>query len=209
MCTRSFVLVGLVIVFCLPFSAVAQDKNPNYFVLKGGIYSPQTNDLSGFNTGFNGEIAFGHYFAKNLAGEGSIGYFHSSASQNDDISGIPVSERVKIDVMPVTVALKGSIPVEDLEFYGLGGIGAYFVWTEVDVSSATASASPSDTDAVFGGFLGLGVNYNVTPNVFLGVEGKYLWTTKAKFRDTAFGAPLNADYHLDGIQATFNIGYRF
>ena len=76
-------LVTLIMTWLLPVSAGAQTagapppetksagfKIPsNYFVFKGGIYSPQTNDLDGFDTGFNGELAIGHYFDKNWAVE--------------------------------------------------------------------------------------------------------------------------------------------
>lgn len=53
----------LCVVLSLPFPAQAQ----NYLVLKGGIYSPQNEKLYDFDSGFNGELAFGRYLNKNLA----------------------------------------------------------------------------------------------------------------------------------------------
>ena len=78
--------IGVIIVLCcalgLSLPAQAQNKMPNYVVVKGGIYSPQTSDLNGFNTGFNGEAAFGRYFDRNWAIEGSTGNFETSGNKD-------------------------------------------------------------------------------------------------------------------------------
>ena len=79
--------IGVIIVLCcavgLSLPAQAQQyRMPNYVVVKGGIYSPQTSDLDGFNTGFNGEAAFGHYFDKNWAIEASAGNFETSGNKD-------------------------------------------------------------------------------------------------------------------------------
>jgi hypothetical protein len=131
--------IGVIMVLCcvwgLSFPAQAENKTPNYIVLKGGIYSPQTDDLNGFNTGFNGEITYGHYFDKNWAIEAGIGYFETSA-RNGAIFGPDSTPRpVHLKVVPVTVAFKGSIPVDRFEFYGIGGIGAYSLETDIDGST--------------------------------------------------------------------------
>jgi hypothetical protein len=44
------------------------------------------------------------------------------------------------------------------------------------------------------------VNFNVTPNVFLGAEGRYLWAKPS------FGGQ---DIKLDGFTVTGNLGFRF
>ena len=63
----------------------------------------------------------------------------------------------------------------------------------------------SDEDILFGGFLGAGINYNITPAAFLGLEGKYLWTDKTDLSDSGW----RQKHKLDGWLATFNIGFRF
>ncbi|MGA3084641.1 MAG: outer membrane beta-barrel protein [Thermodesulfobacteriota bacterium] len=200
--------VGVIIILCcalgLSFPAQAENKTPNYLVLKGGIYSPLTNDLDGFNTGFNGEIAFGHYFDKNWAIEAGAGYFGTSASKGAMFGPNSAQTSVHLNVVPLTVAFKGSIPVNRFEFYGIGGIGAYHLETDVDALATENSrvhVSDSDSEILFGGFLGLGAIFNVTPKLFVGLEGKYLWTTQSSF--------IDAETSLNGIQATFNIGFRF
>jgi len=64
-------------------------------------------------------------------------------------------------------------------------------------------------DVVFGGYLGLGVHYNMTRWMFVGAEGKYLWTDRAKPEDVFFGVPFGVKFKLDGILATGVLGFRF
>jgi opacity protein-like surface antigen len=195
-----------VIVICfgvmgLSFTAHAESKD--YFVLKGGIYKPQSSDLSDFSTGFNGEIAYGHYFDRNWALEFGTGYFVTKANQEAQYP-FKASADLDLKTVPLTVTLKGIIPVDNWEFYGIGGIGGYFVFANVDVDYIGGRhVSDSENKALFGGFLGIGTQYNITPAVFLGIEGKYLWTTKTTFTNT------DKDVGLEGIQATINLGYRF
>jgi len=200
--------IGVIIVLCcalgLSFPAQAENQRPIYLVLKGGIYSPQTTNLNGFNAGFNGEVDFGYSFDKNWAIEAGPGYFETSAGKGAKFGSDTTQTSVHLRVVPLTVAIKGSIPVNKLEFYGIGGIGAYFLETDLGSSEDSHHGhhdSDRESETLFGGFLGLGARFNVTPKIFLGLEGKYLWTTKSTFN--------NAETDLTGIQATLNIGFRF
>jgi opacity protein-like surface antigen len=199
--------IGVVIVLCcalgLSFPAQAQYKLPNYVVVKGGIYSPQTSDLNGFKTGFNGEAAFGRYFDKNWVIEGSVGNFETRGNKDLFLTSDSSPTSVRFRVTPLTVAFKGLIPVDKFEFYGIGGVGAYFLETDRDDSDNSRRRRDSDRDSetLFGGFVGLGATFNFTPRLFAGIEGKYLWTTTATV--------INADVNFNGIQATANFGFRF
>ena len=51
--------------------------------------------------------------------------------------------------------------------------------------------------------MGAGIHYNITPRIFVGVEGKYLWTDKVKLED------LEVNFKMDGIIATAVFGIRF
>jgi outer membrane protein W len=211
-------MFAFIVVSFFPFFASAQTTTPqpvetksagavmpNYFVTKLGAYFPQEKwdvlDVGVFeyslDTGFNGELAYGHYFNRNWALELGIGYFQTSG---DDTS-FGAKSKSSIDVMPLTVAIKGIIPADKFEIYGIGGIGAYFVWADEKLNGI----SFSDEDILFGGFLGAGVNYNITPTAFLGIEGKYLWTDKTSLSDSLW----RQKHKLDGWIATFNIGFRF
>lgn len=62
---------------------------------------------------------------------------------------------------------------------------------------------------ILGVYLGAGIHYNITPKIFVGVEGKYLWTDTVKLEYEEFGAPLEVKFKMDGIIATAVIGFRF
>jgi opacity protein-like surface antigen len=57
--------------------------------------------------------------------------------------------------------------------------------------------------------LGGGLHYYVTPRIFVGVEGKYLWTDKARLRGEVSGTALEGRFRLDGFIASGVIGVRF
>ena len=201
--------VGGFIVLCfvlgLSFPAHADGRNPSYLVLKGGIYSPQNDKLDKFDTGFNGELAIGRYFNRNLAGEIASGFFATRATRNASLEISSSEATLDINVVPLTVALKGIIPLDIWELYGIGGGGAYFLWTDSKVSTDSRSASSSDkyNQTLGGGFLGVGASVKVSPTVFLGIEGKYLWTSALTVKN------IDTDTNLNGFIATFNLGFLF
>jgi len=166
---------------------------PNYVALKLGGYFPQNSDLDNFDTGFNGEIALGHYFNPNVALEFSVGYLESSGS-DAGVSG-------DITSYPILLSIKGVAPVPGGELYVLAGGGIYI--TELEASALGVNVSSDDNP--FGFQLGVGGNFNLSPNVFLCIEAKYFW---AKPSFDLLGV-TSVDVHIDGIQATANIGYRF
>ncbi len=47
--------------------------------------------------------------------------------------------------------------------------------------------------------MGGGLHYYITPQIFIGVEGKYLWTDKVE-GDEVFGIPSEAKFKMDGIK---------
>ncbi len=101
----------------------AQNRNPNYLVLKGGIYAPQNEKLVNFDTGFNGELAFGRYFNKNLALELASGYFKTRATQSRSGEFASAEATLDFNLVPLTGALRAIIPMGNFELYGLGGGG--------------------------------------------------------------------------------------
>ncbi|MBE0568118.1 MAG: porin family protein [Deltaproteobacteria bacterium] len=177
--------------------SVSQAENPtNYLVLKGGLYSPSEDfniDDTNFDLddGYVAEVAFGHYFAPMFATELGVGYFESKAS-----AAVPAGE-AKFKVVPVTVTGKVLFPFGPIEPYGEFGIGGYITKAEVN---GTIGNFEGSTKGVFGLHAGAGVNFNLTPNVFLGAEGRYLWAKPS------WGGQ---DIKLNGFTATANLGFRF
>jgi len=183
---------------------------PNYVTLKGGIYSPQSDDLDDFETGFNGEISVGHYFHPNFALELAVGYFETE----DSVSGfIPIlgnfTEKDEITAVPVTLAAKGIYPMGSAELFAAGGIGVYYIEGETDISTSALGRFAFDgDDAVFGFHLGLGGHMNIAENLFLGIEGKYLWA-ETEFEGSLSGVPIELNADLEGFMVTANLGLRF
>jgi outer membrane protein W len=211
-------ILALSVVLCLfPVTAFAE-RPANYATAKLGAYFPASNDLEGWNKGLNGELAFGHYFNPNMAGEVGIGYFTTKA----DFAGVTVlgaaTESDKITVYPFTVTGKAILPfrgkpdpggVFPSELYIGAGIGAYFAKAKSDIFiESLGRASDSDKDVAFGAHIVAGGSFDVTPNIFLGVEGKY-FIVKPSFSGTFFGVPIALDARLNGYTATANLGYRF
>jgi opacity protein-like surface antigen len=213
-----YFVFALVVVGCtVPSYVIAADNN--YITLKPGIYSPQSNSIKEFGTGFNGEIGFGHRYNPNLAVEMGIGYFNTEATlrSSDRISGIryPFREKDHLDVVPVTMSAKLVLPADKWEFFVMEGIGAYIVSEDTKISGTvnnwSGRASFKDTDTVFGFHLGLGFNYNITSKLFIGAEGKYLWAREARLKDSTPGVPVSMDAKrkMDGVLATAVLGFRF
>lgn len=205
-------ILVIIITFVLPFPSLGQETS-NYFAAKAGIYSP-TGDLDDFNfdTAFNGEVAYGRYLNPNFALEIGVGYFKSDASISgvDPIFGGSYTEEDEIKVIPFIVSGKGIYPSGNFELYGEIGIGIYLADFEgVVTHTVLGTVRVDDDDTVFGVNLGVGVNYNITKKVFIGVEGKYILTTDAEFQGTVLGVPFKVESDLNGFILTGNLGFRF
>jgi len=193
--SRRMVLSAVLVVSFSVFTLVpahAKPLSPNYATLKLGGYFPQHSDLKDFDSGFDGEISLGRIVAPGFAVEGGIGYFETKGESS--VPGIIANGKFK--VMPLTLSLKAQTFFEQFEPYAEAGIGVYFIESEI----SGLFGSESDRDTQVGFHLGLGGNYNVTRQIFLGLEGKYIWV-----KTDVFGV----DARLDGITLTGNIGLRF
>ncbi len=174
--------------------AYGKPLSPNSLTLKAGGYFPQHSDLDGFDSGFNGEISLGHLVAPGFGFEVGVGYFETKGEFLFG-PGIPVSAKFK--VIPVTLSLKGQTFFQQFEPYIEAGIGVYFI---EDERNSAVLGSESENDTQVGLHLGLGANYNVTRQLFLGLEGKYVW-----LKTDTFGV----DVRMDGVTLTGNVGFRF
>lgn len=183
---------------------------PDYFTFKGGIYSPRSSDLEDFDTGHSIEVAYGHYIKQDFAIEGAIGHLATEGTISGYISGWYFSEKDEISAIPITITGKFIFPTDgaDNELYGLVGAGLYYAKAKTIVYvESLGTDTDSDTITSFGFHIGMGLNINIENNMFIGLEGKYLWAD-TKFSGVLFGVPVEANADMDGIRFTGNIGFR-
>ena len=195
-------LLAAIFILSLPAASLAEHKKgEGYIALKGGFYSPTSEDLrdNGFKTDLNVEAVIGMYANKNLALEFGSGYFQTDSS----VSGAGgFHEKAEISVVPVIATIKAVLPIDFVELYGGGGVGLYVVnFDDKGFDPVAGSFSGEDNDVVIGGHLVAGANIDITRKVFLGVEGKYLFTTEAKL--------LSSRVNLAGYTVTGVLGIRF
>lgn len=181
--------------------SVEKHEKSSYVALKAGIYSPSADfTVSNLNvettfdgntkTGFDGEIAFGHYFLPTVVLELGAGYFKAKGTLDSEGN---VSNDLEFNVIPLILSGKFMIPIGSVSPYGEVGIGAYF--SSLDVSNNGNSFSGTST---FGIHAGAGIDVPVGDTVFVGAEGRYVWA------DPSFGDQTikinDTEYSLDGFK---------
>jgi hypothetical protein len=202
---KRITLCAFVLCFTLTFMdslpAFGQDR-PNYVAFKAGSYTP-TGDLDDLDSGFAGEVVFGHYYSPTLALEGGIGHFDTDGSFTEFIPffGL-VDAKIDVSVTTISLSVKGLHPIEIGELYLGVGLGIGLVDVDVDVSTGLGPVSDSDDDTSFGFQILAGASFNITEKCFLGVEGKYYVTVD---EPEIFGIEADAD----GFIITGVLGFRF
>jgi len=203
-------LTAVVFMVFVPAASYAEHKRwDGYLSFKGGAYFP-TGDLEDydFDSGFNGEILLGMYFNKNLALEFGGGYFQTDAS----FRAGAFREEDEVWVIPVIANIKGVLPLKNIELFGGGGFGVYFANIDVEgYDPLIGNFSAEDDDAVFGGHILAGFNVDLSDKVFIGIEGKYIFTADNHFFCDQVGcSEVNcAKINLDGLTLTGGLGFRF
>lgn len=203
-------LTGILVLGLLfaPVAVMAADP-ANYVAAKLGMYLPGSKTLGTedpppdlkFKSGFDWEVVYGRKIMPYLALELGAGMFSTKSNtfQVDDGAGGTIAANAKVDVIPVTLNTKGIYSIDKLDLFALAGVGYY----RAKLKFEAAGFSESKSKSKIGFQLGVGADYNFTPNVFAGLEAKYL------FVKPDFGEDFAGKVKLDGLQATANIGYRF
>jgi len=192
----SWIILLLTFVFTFfPSDLTFADDNKNfYYVLKGGIYSPQNDDVKDFvDEGINLEVALGTYTSEYFGAELGVGFFQTRTTEG---------AKVTTKFFPITFNLFGKYSDGPIDIYGGGGVGAYINKTEVTINAD----SDSDLHTSLGFQTLVGGKYYILNDYFVGMEGKYIWAKTPE--QTIMGVSL-PDLHYDGFVVTINVGCRY
>jgi len=168
----------------------AQHGQP-YFFAHLGIFDPNNDSsvlpdggLQGFDSGGHFELGIGSRVSPVFAVDGTFGGYRAEHGSSDEAN-----------VIPITIGGRLIIPHPFIEPYLGGGLGIY----ATELKDAFRGIDDSSTE--FGGYLSLGADFWLNPQVALNFEGKYHWVTSTF--DSNIGTE---DVNLGGWTA--NLGVR-
>ncbi len=195
------------------YAVTAQgEEYANYIQLKAGIMQPTSGyDDAGYDTGFGDAISFGRYLTDYLILEGTMdGSVSTSESNGSTTTTGNYTQKNEMAVLAMLLTLKAETSIGDLNLYGGGGIGAYFVNLDGKIESDRyGTFKNDDNDNLFGVHLVAGANYDITDWMYLGVEGTYRWTQSVDINKTAVSVPITYDDNLNDFTLSAALGFRF
>lgn len=195
---------------CSAWAGSADYKN--YGRLTIGMNQPTGGlDDDGYDANIDVAATYGRYLAKNLVVEGSLGTFFADQdfSGNTTLTGNYTRDDV-ISASSIRGTIKGELPMGPLTLFAGAGVGLYFVFLDSEIDTTRlGDLDADDSDSVFGAHVVVGGNFNITPRVFVGVEGLYRWTTEFDLRDSVATIPVELEGDLDGYSICLLGGFRF
>lgn len=200
---------ALAVLAAAPLTARAHGDTDavDFVVVRGGFISLQDEMSRNVDMGPRGELAVRRQFYPFLQGELAVGYSRTGTRETTtkpypDPSTynayLPMHQ--ELDVIPVTVAIRGVLPKRGLEPYLVLGAGMYFATLE-DRPVAPQRSAVRDRAAPFGVSFGVGADAFIAQRLFLNVEGRYQLVKEVSF--------FNGDrWSLNGVTASLGLGYR-
>ena len=181
-------VIGLIVAALLlvPGLAPAADSGP-YFGI-GGTFAKQDFDTgdrdealagTGLSADFDDtwglSVKAGYKFNRYIAAELALDYLPGFEwNVATSVGGTPLSGEATVDVTAWTLALKLTpFDLQKVKPYFVVGGGIMNASLDVSASIPGASASSSDDETDICGKVGLGVDYFITDNIAIGLEGAY------------------------------------
>jgi outer membrane protein W len=134
-----------------------------------------------------------------------VGWAGTSNDGDINIAGEMVDTDVDVTLVPVELNLKYVIEASPEWIIGFGA-GVSYNYFEVEVDPKGYSDADED-DWVWGGQLFAEVNYKMSEQWFLGVNGKYQWTEDLEF--DIRGEDIETDTSADNWRVGAQIGMMF
>lgn len=134
-----------------------------------------------------------------------VGWAGTSNDGDINIAGERVDTDVDVTLVPVELNLKYVIEASPEWIIGLGA-GVSYNYFEVEIDPKNYGSADED-DWVWGGQLFAEVNYKMSEQWFLGVNGKYQWTEDLEF--DIRGEDVETDTSADNWRVGAQIGMMF
>jgi len=182
------VTITLISVLSLPSLIFAGEPKNDYIVFRGGMFSPGNDDIKDyFDPGINLEFAYGTWTSKYLGAELGIGFFQTRSNKD-----FPIKTTVTFG----DIFYNGKVRyhADRAEIYGGAGMGVYFS----KVEARAFGISDSNMETNYGFQVVAGGNVDIRQDLFVGIEGKYLWTKSDEI-----------DARFDGFTVSAIVGTRF
>jgi opacity protein-like surface antigen len=178
------------------FAPTASSVGRPYVALRGGLASPQHDDLQGMESGLSIEGAVGYRANPNIALEFSVGRW--SMTGDETINGTKFS--LELVGYPVLATGKLILPLDKVELYALAGGGLHFITANASMSGGGFNLSGSDSSSAFAFHVGGGADLALSPTAALGVEVKYVIGST-----DVSGVTLNFDHLVAAASLKFTL----
>jgi outer membrane protein len=201
---KKMLVIAMMFVICTVMAAAyAQEELTNRFslgVVGGGIF-PKDNDIDdSWYVGGNAAYGINDYLAVGVESGYTQWKVEESGDDYGDVSAVPLLADLYVRY-PLKVGENTLVP------YFVGGIGVVF-WNYEESSLLTSNGISVDMDPELGIKAGLGVDFFLTKNLALNLEGSYLWS-EADMSVSAFGLNAAAEVDTDAWFVTGGIKYYF
>jgi opacity protein-like surface antigen len=198
-------------------SASAEDEamKKGYVAIKGGSFMPNrdsgdgtsssTGGLVNFDSGFNFEVAAGSRMTENFAIEAGIGVYGTKLK---DEVGNRLSSTAAVAAIPITFSAIAIVPLKKVDLYAGAGIGLY---TAALATSTATRYGTIDTDyksESFGYHVFCGIDLNLSSNVAIGAEYKYV-NSEAEFTPDSDLYSDKLTMQIGGSMVNAGLKFRF
>jgi opacity protein-like surface antigen len=205
-------ITAVMIAGWIGMAGAESDTYHNYGQIRLGLnaFSGDMEDAD-YDTDINLGVAYGRYLAPHLVLEAALDVFGA----DKEIHGsTPTAGNYKREdtmaVMALLATIKGELPAGPLTFFAGGGVGGYFLALNSEIDTAyLGDLDKDDNDTVIGVHVVAGVDYNITPRFFAGLQGLYRWTDDIDINASTGTVPVCLEGDLDGYSVMLTGGFRF
>lgn len=197
--------VGPAILLSTILTAGYAHAEQSYFVVKGGMFTPNGTSTSGtapglgsFDAGTSLHAGFGHHLAPYAVIETGVGYY---TAEFPGAFGTP-SSTLTCTGIPVTLLLKGVVRKERLELSAGAGAGYVTASLEHTYSGGSTTAHGAELGYLLSG----GIDYLLTNSFSVGFDAT--WFTARPTIDLAT-AGGKREWNVGGLTLDLSLKYRF